>query len=218
MAKKPKRAKTPKAKGGRQESAFSFKDPLTGEAVRQDEVVNGFWGTREYRSYASGQYEIEFNKNTIILTSRLDSWTGDNTSRPERFDVSRAVIRGQFSADKHGLLTGSMDSITSFNLQSDRERGYLYESGQSYKASRGSRVSSDLSFNPSSLTSASYFYSNLDANTYNSDGEIIGNSFDSNGRFPGTPLYSDRNSLKGLPDASFFPEGWWQDPFTPNLI
>jgi hypothetical protein len=216
MGKKSKKAKATNGKS--KQAQLSFKDPLTGEAVRQDEIVPGFWGTREYRSYASGQYEIEFDRNTIILTSRLDNWKGDNTPRPERFDVSRVVIRGQFSADKQGLLTGSIDSLTSFNLQSDTERDYPYESAQSYKTSKGTRISSDLTFNPSNLSKATYFYSNLDANTYDSNGQVVGNSFDSAGRFPGTPLYSDRNSLRGLPDASFFPEGWWQNPFAPNLI
>jgi hypothetical protein len=37
-------------------------------------------------------------------------------------------------------------------------------------------------------------------------------------RFPGTTFYSEKKQLSGLQDASFYPKGWWQNPFSPNLI
>jgi hypothetical protein len=38
------------------------------------------------------------------------------------------------------------------------------------------------------------------------------------GGFPGTAVFFQKSALSGKPDNSFFPENWWNDPFTPNLI
>jgi len=94
------------------------------------------------------------------------------------------------------------------------------ETAQSYNVINGTRVTSTLAFSPEKIASASYFYSNLDANRYDYNGNVVGNSFYDDGdmRFLNTPLYQDRSSIKGLADTGFFKEGWWQDPFAPNLI
>ena len=215
--------KPPKGGGGESttNNDFRFKHPLTGQTIATDTVNTGFFppGTGKNQSYKDGQYEIEMNRSTIILTLRADNWIGADP-KPGRFDVSRAVITGKFETDKNGLLSGMADRITSFNVQSDPQVGFFMETAQSYILAKDTKASNDFLLSTNDITSATFFYSNLDANEYDYNGNIVGNSFNDDGdmRFLNTPLYQDRNRLRGLPDTSLFQEGWWQDPFTPNLI
>jgi hypothetical protein len=115
------------------------------------------------------------------------------------------VLRGNFTADKNGNLTGTAKSLTTFNTQSDPSSGYFKESGESYFLRRNSKITNSLfSDRLPNLTSASYFFDSTGSTNFN--------------RFPGTTIYNDRKQLRGLQDASFYPEGWWQNPFSPNLI
>jgi hypothetical protein len=218
-----KAVKTPKAGGGESttNNDFRFKHPLTGQTIATDTVNTGFFppATGKNQSYKDGQYEIEMDRSTIILTLRADNWIGADP-KPGRFDVSRSVITGKFETDKNGLLSGTADRITSFNVQSDPQVGFFMETAQSYILAKDTKASNDFLLSTNDITSATFFYSNLDANEYDYSGNIVGNSFYDDGdmRFVNTPLYQDRNRLRGLPDTSLFQEGWWQDPFTPNLI
>jgi len=186
-------------------SPLSFKDPLTGQLLQSDKVNNGFFNTRSYAAWGNGKYEIEASKDTIIYTQQLSDWKGDSSQRPARTDVSRLVLRGDFKADKNGNLTGTAKSLTTFNVQSDPSNGYFKESGESYSLRRNSRITNSLfSDSPPGFASASYFFDGTGSTNFN--------------RFPGTTIYNNRKQLSGLQDASFYPESWWQNPFSPNLI
>ena len=208
--------------GNETKDTLTLRDMLTGKIVLSDQVYNGFFtpATDKNRSYSNGQYEIEADNKMLIFTLRADRWKGVNPARPERFDVSRAVLTGRFTSDANGNFSGEVDRITSFNLQSDPSIGFFMETAQSYNVINGTSVTGTLAFSPDKIASASYFYSNLDANEYDYNGNVVGNSFYDDGdmRFLNTPLYQDRSSIKGLADTGFFQEGWWQDPFAPNLI
>ena len=186
-------------------SPQSFKDPLTGQLLQSDKVNNGFFNTRSYAAWGNGKYEIEASRNAIVYTQQLSDWKGDSSQRPARTDVSRLVLRGDFRADKNGNLTGTAKSFTTFNVQSDPSNGYFKESGESYSLRRNSKITNSL-FSDSlpGLASASYFFDSTGSTNFN--------------RFPGTTIYNDRKQLSGLQDAGFYPEGWWQNPFSPNLI
>ena len=186
-----------------------LKDTLTGQIVKSDNVYGGFFtpGTDKNRSYEDAQYEIETSPTTLIFTLRADNWTGPNAPQPERFVVSRAILTGKFTSDKNGNFSGKVDRITSFGLQSNKDSGLFMETAQSYNVNKGAKVSSTLVISPKKISSASYFYSN-----YSDVG------FDLGGRFAGTPVYTSRSELKGLPDISFFKKDWWQAPFDSNLI
>ena len=217
-----KAGKAPKGGGSETKNTLTLRDMTTEKIVLSDQVYNGFFtpATDKNRSYSSGQYEIEANNKMLIFTLRADGWKGVNPARPERFDVSRAVLTGRFTSDANGNFSGEVDRITSFNLQSDPSIGFFMETAQSYNVINGTRVTGTLAFSPDKIASASYFYSNLDANEYDYNGNVVGNSFYDDGdmRFLNTPLYQDRSSIKGLADTGFFQEGWCQDPFAPNLI
>ena len=209
-----KAAKAPKGGGTNgggkeQNTTLSFNDPLTGQAIISDAVNTGFFNaTRHYNNaYASGQYEIEANQSTVILTSKYYDWIGPNGPKPERFAVQRSILTGKFTTDKSGNLMGTLDRTTSFGLQSDSSKGFFMETAQSYSVAKGTNIPSGLAFSPETIESASYFYSNY-----------TDVQFDSDGRFPSTPRYNNRNDITGFADTSFFQEDWWQDPFTPNLI
>ena len=195
--------------GKEQNNTLSFNDPLTGQATISDVVNTGFFNaTRHHNNaYASGQYEIEANQSTVILTSKYYDWIGPNGPKPERFAVQRSILTGKFTTDKGGNLIGSLDRTTSFGLQSDSSKGFFMETAQSYSVAKGTNIPSGLAFSPETIESASYFYSNY-----------TDVQFDPDGRFPSTPRYNNRNDITGFADTSFFQEGWWQDPFTPNLI
>jgi hypothetical protein len=206
-----KAVKTPKGGGNNQagtpkSNSLSFKDPLTGQLLQSDQVYNGFFNTRSYAAWESGRYEIEMNKDSIIYTQQLDGWKGDSSQRPGRTDVSRLVLRGDFKVDKNGNLTGTAKSFTTFGVQSDPDSGYFKESGESYSLRSGSKITSSLFSNsPPNFEAALYYFEDTVGST----------NFN---RFPGTTIYSERKQLSGLQDASFYPEGWWQNPFSPNLI
>jgi hypothetical protein len=186
-----------------------IKDLLTGQIIKSDTVNSGFFTSASGKkgSYEDAQYEIEMSPTTLIFTLRADNWIGPNAPQPERFDVGRSVLTGSFRTDNNGNLSGTVDRRTYFGLQSNSQTGLFMETAQSYKVAKGTNISNSLAGSPSSLISATYFYSNL------SD---VG--FDTDGRFPSTPRYNNRNDITGLADTSFFQEGWWQDPFAPNLI
>ena len=186
---------------------FRIKALLTGQIVTSDTVNTGFFtpATDKNRSYANAQYEIEANQSKLILTLRADNYI--SAPRPERFTISRTVLTGNFKSDESGNLSGTVDRITSFAIQSDSQRDFFMETAQSYTVAKGTNISNSLAISPSRLITATYFYSN-----YSDVG------FDTDGRFADTPRYGNRVELKGLPDTDFFQQGWWQDPFTPNLI
>ena len=217
-----KAGKAPKGGGSETKNTLTLRDMTTEKIVLSDQVYNGFFtpATDKNRSYSSGQYEIEANNKMLIFTLRADGWKGVNPARPERFDVSRAVLTGRFTSDANGNFSGEVDRITSFNLQSDPSIAFFMETAESYNVINGTRVTGTLAFSPDKIASASYFYSNLDANEYDYNGNVVGNSFYDDGdmRFLNTPLYQDSSSIKGLAATGFFQEGWCQDPFAPNLI
>ena len=206
--------------GSETNNEMRIKDLLTGQIIKSDTVNAGFFSsaTDKNRSYEDAQYEIEMSPTTLIFTLRADNWIGPNSPQPERFDVSRGIFTGSFSIDNNGNLSGTADRVTFFGLQSNTQTGHFMETAQSYTMAKGTNISNSLAISPSSLILATYFYSNFDANNYDYDGKVVGNTFDSDGRYSNTPLYQDRSSIKGLADTDFFKEGWWQDPFTPNLI
>ncbi len=194
----------------------SFKDPLTGRRIVSDTTYEGFLPLLEQKAqaYGSAQYEIEANNKQVVLTSRFTDWL--NGDKPDREEVMRYVFSGNFSYSKTGNLSGVVSRVSVFDVQ--HESSYFSETAQSYNAAKGTKANGTLRFSPEKLTSASYFYSNLDANTYDYNGKVTGNSFDYDGRYSSTPLYQDRRILKGLADTGFFQEGWWQNPFAINLI
>ena len=214
MAKKSK-GRTP-GKKACQSSTQSFKDPVTGQQIISDTTYEGFHPLFEPKkqAYGSAQYEVEASSKQIILTSRFSDWL--NGDKPDRQEVMRFVFSGNFGYSKSGHLSGEVSRLTVFDVQ--QESGFFMETAQSYNAAKGTKANGTLRFSPDKLNSASYFYSNLDANRYDYDGKVVGNSFDYDGRYSSTPLYQDRSSIKGLADTGFFQEGWWQDPFAPNLI
>ena len=190
-------------------NAFRIKDSRTGQLIESDKVYKGFFNsaTSNNDTYAIGAYEIEATKKMIIITWRSDGWKGNDPPSPERFDVGRGILTGSFTSDSNGNLSGKVDRITGFGLQSDPQKNFFMETARSYIITKGTKISNNLVTHPSKIKSATYFYSNL------SD---VG--FDLNGRFANTEVYENRNDLKGLPDTKFFPKDWWQDPFSANLI
>jgi hypothetical protein len=205
-----KAGKPPRGGSGNEtKNDMRIKDLLTGQIIKSDTVNAGFFSsaTDKNRSYEDAQYEIEISPTTLIFTLRADNWIGSNAPQPERFDVSRLVLTGSFSTDNNGNLSGTVDRRTFFGLQSNSQTGFFMETAQSYTFSKGTKISNNLAIMPRRIKSATYFYSN------HSD-----SGFDLNGKFASTPLYQNRNDLKGMPDTKFFPKDWWQDPFAPNLI
>ena len=199
--------------------SIAVKDPLIGKLVKSDEVYNGFFSSAvdPNTSYRNGMYEIEANGNTIIITQRLDGWIRNSDSRPSRFDVRRSILSGSFSSDKEGNLSGNVTRLSGFNVQSETENPFFMETAQSYSYGKGIKIFG-LNGQPGSIGVPLYFYSNLESRRFDYNGNVIGNSFDEEGKYPATPLYSSREQLIGKEDAIFFQEGWWQNPFTSNLI
>ena len=190
-------------------SILSFTDPLTGQKIQSDVTYSGFFGAapNSFNSYASGSYELELSSKKIVVSMKKWDWIDKNPPRPNRIDVSRAVFTGEYTF-RGGAISGKTSLLSYFNAQKDADTNYFMENAQSYAVNASAAQPDPLRPNPSLLTSVNYFYSNISDKA----------SFDSNNNYPAAPLYSSRADIGKLPDTSFFQEGWWEDPFSANLI
>jgi len=218
MAKKPKKAKTPKVKGGGKAGKGGGKDPVTGlylefylddpnkrvrfdndrtyspEEVSQIETSIGF-----PRDTDRIQREFELSDRFLVQTNHTSYEDGSSA-------VERQVYFGQFTFNKGRLQSATIFSVADeiVNFQDGRlqaRQGFINNAIGSQRLSDATsyRAWLDLNFSRQYSPQARYGYDELDSKFYE------GSTF-------------DRDALARFGEGRFFQEGWWLDPFTPNLI
>jgi hypothetical protein len=213
MSKKTKKAKTPKpGKGGG--NGGGGKDPVTGlnlaidgkQFISSDEVYSQ--DSASYQSFwqkaasdiktaaldtAAGQLEYELGNSFIVWTYSYKQADGQSAT-------GRQVLEGNFTYNKGKLSGGQISRALSYTLNpdGDGQRTGIYSTSKGMSIKAGNSLDSITNGYYSSFTAGTpYLFS------YESDTTAIAVPSD---------IYQDSTI------ARFFPQGWWQDPFTPNLI
>ena len=133
--------------------------------------------------------EVEFGNPKYIVGTFL-------RQEPLGIVVTRQVLMGDFKFSGNKITSAYLDRIASvqYNGTVQQEFGDIEILG-------GAKVGQ-----PSSVTSW--------VKILNSQNPTLASQFDLGPGFS----EGDRNSLASFGEGRFFQEGWWNDPFTPNLI
>ena len=133
--------------------------------------------------------EVEFGNPKYIVGTFL-------RQEPLGIVVTRQVLMGDFKFSGNKITSAYLDRIASvqYNGTVQQELGDIEILG-------GAKVGK-----PSSVTSW--------VKILNSQNPTLASQFDLGPGFS----EGDRNSLASFGEGRFFQEGWWNDPFTPNLI
>jgi hypothetical protein len=213
MTKKPKKVKTPKAPKGRGGNGGG-KDPVTGLSieyggpsgtylVQSDKVINtqdlsrAILG-RETDILGGGIAEFEISRDYLVMTSSILNESGKT--------LWRQISTGKFEFDKKGVLRGGrLDVITELYHELDDSGNTTYQSGSATTFPDGQAIAKIMdvtgrNISPSRAVKSNNFYLNVQNNFF-AEGSA-----------------SDRDKVMNFANGRFFQEGWWQDPFTTNLI
>ena len=205
----------------------SKKDSITGIALgkgltlRSDKIytdkspeVVALLGERNstYTEGGGTQWEFEFGRDAIAYTMVTQGeLTRDGVAASKPNYSSRAVSSGKFKGDKKGFLKSGVISETS-----EWTHHPAFEGSETTGASPTSEniityqstsrfTSQTVKGNPSSIFYGMVAGSPVYWHMSDIQPELAGD-FDS------------RSDFARYQTSNFFPEGWWQDPFTPNLI
>lgn len=199
--KKSRSSKSSKSKS----ETFSVVDPLTGTVVNSD-VVYGPETVLAQSFIRSGDtsLEFEFSRDKIIL-NQVDAYTSQNpyTTNPDatRTTIYRWVLDGSFKYSKDGKLTGTLGSIT---------RG-MYTPSDSY----GISETIIKSIENRTLGSNSRLYSHIAPGPGTVRIYEYANKLSP---YSASSVETNKERLAEMGLASFYPDAWWNDPFTGNLI
>ena len=187
--------------------AFSIIDPVTGVLVKSDIV----YGPESLlaRSFPPRQgglsLEFELAKNRIVV-NQVNTYKSDSpySTNPDvtYTEVERTVLEGRFKKTSEGKLSGTLKSITRGSFISSYFPEGVYETiGQSIEnRSMGPNTRLYFHIAPGPGSTKVYEYANQ-LSPYSSANVV-----------------TNKSLLGELGLASFYPDGWWADPFNSNLI
>ena len=229
MPKKPKKAKTPKAPKGRggPKTNKPTKDTITGldlgnglilksDTVYSDQSpeYKALFGMRDsvYSTGGGTQIEFEFSNNAIAYTSVTTGEYLQNGQRQYAPDYkSRAIGIGKFKSDKNGLLALG-EIIEASEWTYIPARAATTEAGASLAEESIITFQSPTTFSKALINSnpASIFYA------------FVGGQpvfwHDSNIQPELASEFDPKSDFARFESSKYIKEGWWQDPFAPNLI
>jgi len=216
VAKTPKKAKTPKAPKGRGGNG-SGRDTVTGLTVNlegigriesdkvydKDSAIAKEWFS--YYAYrlpdiVESFIEFEFSEKYIIGTTLSKYANGDS-------QVIRTVMQGVFKYKNQEITSAAV----AFTAEDNIAPGSLYGITTPYLSGevRGKGGGSRSIANPSSLLSWVDTLSGFNDVLLDYTRGAVGDGPESAG---------DESAVRAFAGGQFFQAGWWQDPFTPNLI
>jgi hypothetical protein len=201
MARRPKRPKTPRDKGGGRKTNSISTDPVTGLAIDvdgttilsdkvylqtyEDALKSGAFGLKDIYPI---EYEVELSPSLIAFTVR------QSPSDPGTY---RGVFKGDFKTKGNKVVSARIDEFAQRGRFSDGEGGF-YENGSIYSV--GKELKNPFSAKQwmtalsNSMTERGWF------SDENSQGGL------------------GKQAVTGFGGGQVLQDGWWQDPFTPNLI
>jgi hypothetical protein len=231
VSKKPKKAKTPKAPKGRggPKTNKPTKDTITGldlgnglilksDTVYSDQSpeYKALFGRRDsvYSAGGETQIEFEFSNNAIAHTSVTTGEYLQNGQRQYAPDYkSRAILIGKFKSDKNGLLAlGEIIEASEWTYTPDRAA--TAEAGASLAEESIITFQSPTTFTKALINSNpdSIFYAFVGGqpvfwyDSHDSKQPELASEFD------------PKSDFARFESSKYIKDGWWQDPFTPNLI
>jgi len=216
VSKKVKRSKTPKAPAS-SNSGAGGKDPITGlywefyldnprKLVRfdSDKTYSSKELTDIYKAAGipapegSQQTEFEFSNNYLVQTSKTDY---DAFSTIERF-----VLSGDLKYTKGRFLSATFSSLAEEiifieNGQVVGRNGFINTKPKGAKLSNANSFKEFQAIGNSTdfIQQASYDLNALDGKFF-------------------TGSVSDKQAVSNFGNSNFYPEGWWLNPFAPNLV
>jgi hypothetical protein len=216
MAKRPKKTKTPRVKGGGK-AERSGKDAVTGlywevdmgdpsrKAKLQSDRTYNLPEIKENRlgiemgDIIAMEEEYELSDKYFAITTKTQRQDGSGS-------IQRIVYQGQFGFEKGRLKSATLTSRAEENAYTQVAgamdiSGYINIPFSEFTLNDPSSLREWVEINASRSFRqvANYGYSQNQGNYYE------GNS-------------ADRDALARFGEGRFFQEGWWQDPFSPNLI
>jgi len=218
MAQKSKKPKTPKTKGGGTAGKGSGQDPVNGIYMEfyldNPNQKARFESDRTYSPEEVSRIESSIGlpsdalriQREFELDERFIVQTNLTTYEYGNWAVERHVFSGAFKFTKGKLssatIFSSADEIINFQDGSIQARGGFIgniSKGQGVATPTSYKAWSDLLFSQNLVPQAGY---NYDA--------LLGRFYEGS--------TSDAYAMARFGEGRFFNDGWWQDPFTPNLI
>jgi len=219
MTKKSKKAKTPKAPKGRGGNGGG-KDPVTGlswefyvdnpdkyarfesDKTYSLEELNKIYslaGQPAQSRFKSQQKEIELSNQYLVETNKTEY--NENSST-----IERLVISGIFEYDKGSLRSATFKALASETIRIENGN-VVSRTGFINASPRGARLSNAKSYKEFlSIGAMTDFAPQAAFESNELDGSFsIGTA-------------SDKETISNFGNGNLLREGWWLDPFTPNLI
>jgi hypothetical protein len=220
MAKKPKAPKTPRVKGGGKD-AITGLDLGNGLILKSDTVYTdqspeyrALFGTRN-SSYAAGggtHIEFEFGSNAIFYTAVTTGELAINGNPQTTPDYkSRAIGLGSFTTGKGGLLkNGVINEATEWS----------YTPARPGSSTNGAQPESEsiISYKSNTKFSDTQLKSNPSSIFYAFTGSQPVFWYDSYIQPELSGEFDQKSDFTQLASSKYLTDGWWNNPFAPNLI
>jgi len=204
MANKPKKAKTPKAPKAIRGNGAG-KDPVTGLTLEADSVT--IISDKKYQqTFADAlktgafglesiypiQYEVEISPSLIAFTI---------VQSPGDPGVYRGVMKGDFQIRNNKVVNARIEEFAQRGRFSDGQGGF-YENGSTYAVNQSASKTFSTPFKASEW------------------GLVLSNGLVERGWFSdsGSQGGVGKQAVTSFGNGQLLQDGWWQDPFTPNLI
>ena len=227
MPKKAKTSKAPKnSKGSGIDSITGTKWNLDGVALESDRVYSGtqiqqLFGFKEIpgvQDYDGWSTEVEFGDPKLIVQTikytQNDS-TGESWQTTQRF-----VWEGEFRYSSKGMTSAKLNRLSD-DLFSVRSDGLTIKTGSISNPLSGS--TGITIENPGTLASWGSVITPIASVPY--DQQIRESKYQNTIDTPSTETHTSNSTfdgneagIRGYMSGRFFADGWWNNPFTPNLI
>jgi hypothetical protein len=205
MAKRPKKAKTPRVKGGANENRYGIKDEITGQLIYSDEIITQDSSKAESFRRSAASYPSQYLSGHSLFTVELE--LGKNIAIisqyfPESKQTQRDVYFGNFdyrNGNASGTVTQAAHGWVSYENGTYDEVVTIYNAPSTTK---------EVSFKSTSEIGGPVFSRLEKQIMYVPDNQELPQGMTNN-----RAILSSYGNI-----ASFFKDNWWQDPFGPNLI
>jgi len=223
VSKKVKKAKTPKAPKGRGGSGRG-KDAVTGlfsnvngQRIGTDvtysdisssegkafyESLNDMPEERVFSEGGSSMFEIELGKTAVIFTRQVvGEILVDGRRQHSKNYRQRVAWLGDFTYDKNGAFQkASLREVAEWTYGEQWSNGEIFEWGSVDRGNASGLTSLMTLFNPSLLMPGRvYDYASIYSDSGNTQGD-------------------PRSAFYNFESSKYFENGWWDNPFSTNLI
>ena len=225
MSKKSKIPKSPNG-GGRKDSITGATWNLDGTALESDKVYNGtqiqqLFGFKDIpgvQDYENWSTEVEFGDPKLVVQTisyTQNDGTGEMWQTTQRF-----VWEGEFRYSSKGMTSAKLNRLSD-DLITVRSDGLTIKTGSvSNPLSGGAGIVIE---NPAALASWGDVITPIASVPY--DQQIRESKYQNTTELPSNDQYASNSTFDGneagirsYQSGRFFADGWWSNPFAPNLV